>query len=137
MSHQQSLHQIMYISSATAPMDAGQCAAIARAAAERNRAEGVTGLLLFNSKRFLQVLEGPREAVARVYERIARDGRHCALVKLREASVVEREFGDWAMAYDDPAQPSRALEDKVAALLGAAGPSTRAHFIGSAQLHRS
>jgi hypothetical protein len=132
-----SLHQIMYISSATGTVSATQCADIARAAAARNREEDVTGLLLFNSRRFLQVLEGPRDAVERAYGRIARDGRHGALVKLREISVDTREFGDWGMAYDDPARPSETLRDKVAALLDQAGPSTRAHFLGSAEMHRS
>ncbi|WP_022682837.1 BLUF domain-containing protein [Sphingobium bisphenolivorans] len=130
------LHQIMYISSAHSPVTATQCAAIARAAAERNSAEDVTGLLLFNSRRFLQVLEGPREAVQRIYERISNDGRHCAIVKLREGEVEAREFGHWAMAFDDPFRPSQSLKEKVAALLERAGASTRAHFIGTAEMHR-
>jgi len=130
------LHQIMYISSVTGAVSPTQCADIARASAVRNQAEGVTGLLLFNSRRFLQVLEGPKEAVERIYGRIAKDGRHGAIVKLREASIDTREFGQWGMAYDDPARPSDILKDKVSALLDRAGPSTRAHFIGSAEMHR-
>jgi hypothetical protein len=126
----------MYISSVTGAVSPMQCADIARASAVRNQAEGVTGLLLFNSRRFLQVLEGPKDAVERVYDRIAKDGRHGALVKLREASIDTREFGQWGMAYDDPARPSDTLKDKVSALLDRAGPSTRAHFIGSAEMHR-
>ncbi|WP_370310290.1 BLUF domain-containing protein [Sphingobium abikonense] len=131
-----SLHQIMYISSATGPVSAMQCAAIARDAEDRNRVDGVTGLLLFNSKRFLQVLEGPRDAVERIYQRVARDARHNAIVKLRDMPIEAREFGEWGMAYDDPFQPASALKDKVAKLLDHAGPSTRAHFIGSAEMHR-
>lgn len=130
------LHQIMYISSATGAMTAQQCAGIAAASAVRNRAEDVTGLLLFNSRRFLQVLEGPKDAVERVYARIAKDGRHGALVKLRETAIETREFGAWGMAYDDADRPSDSLKDKVAALLEQAGPSTRAHFVGSAEMHR-
>jgi hypothetical protein len=131
-----SLYQIMYISSVTFPVSAAQCRVIASAAADRNQSSGVTGLLLFNSKRFLQVLEGPRDAVERIYERISRDPRHCAIVKLREMQIETREFGEWGMAYDDPTCPSDSLKDKVVALLDHAGPSTRAHFIGSAEMHR-
>ncbi|ANI78930.1 MULTISPECIES: BLUF domain-containing protein [Sphingobium] len=131
-----SLYQIMYISSAQGSVTADQCAAIARAAAVRNRLADVTGLLLFNSKRFIQVLEGPRAAVESVYERIRQDDRHRGVVKLREAAIDSREFGDWGMAYDDPAQPSANLKDKVAVLLDRAGASTRAHFMGSAEMHR-
>lgn len=131
------LYQIMYISSVTVSMTADECADIAKASATRNAAADVTGLLLFNSRRFLQVLEGPRDAVQRTFDRISRDGRHSAIVKLRDAVIETREFGEWGMAYDDPASPSESLKDKVAALLTLAGPSTRAHFIGSAEMHRA
>ncbi|MET0372578.1 MAG: BLUF domain-containing protein [Sphingobium sp.] len=130
------LYQIMYISSATGVLSSTDCRAIAQAAALSNGRDDVTGLLLFNSKRFLQVLEGPRDAVERIFARIAVDTRHRAVVKLREREIAEREFGHWAMAFDDPARPSRSLADTVAALLASAEPSTRAHFVGSAQLHR-
>lgn len=132
-----SLHQIMYISTACGAVSASDCAAIAKAAAINNAREDVTGLLLFNSRRFLQVLEGPTEAVRRIYDRIALDPRHRAVVKLREGTIADREFGQWAMAYDDPTRPSQTLSDSVDALLTAAGPSTRAHFMGSAELHRA
>lgn len=131
-----SLYQIMYISSAQGAVTTDQCAGIARAAAVRNRRVDVTGLLLFNSRRFIQVLEGPRTAVEGVYDRICRDDRHRGVVKLRESIIDAREFGDWAMAYDDPEQPSPSLKEKVTVLLDRAGASTRAHFIGSAEMHR-
>ncbi|WP_236613013.1 BLUF domain-containing protein [Sphingobium quisquiliarum] len=131
-----SLYQIMYISSAASPVPPAQCAQIAQDAAVRNSRDDVTGLLLFNGRRFLQVLEGPRQNVERIYERIGRDGRHRALVMLRRQDIAAREFGDWGMAYDDPAHPSESLRHKVDALLDKAGPSTRAHFIGSAEMHR-
>jgi hypothetical protein len=130
------LYQIMYISSVVGTVTPQQCAAIAQLSALNNRRDDVTGLLLFNSRRFLQVLEGPRTAVDRIFDRIHADPRHRAVVKLREGPIDVREFGEWAMAFDDPAHPSDSLKGKVAALLAHAGPSTRAHFIGSADLHR-
>ena len=87
----------------------------AREAAVRNRRDDVTGLLLFNSRRFLQVLEGPKDAVERIFARIYDDSRHRGVVKLREGAIVAREFGQWAMAYDDPCRPSGNLKDMVAA----------------------
>ncbi|WP_231382087.1 BLUF domain-containing protein [Sphingobium indicum] len=131
-----SLHQIMYISTVTGTVTPQECAAIAHASAIRNRRDDVTGLLLFNSRRFLQVLEGPKDAVENIFARIHGDSRHRGVVKLREGMIDTREFGRWAMAYDDPLRPSDSLKDVVAALLASAGPSTRAHFLGSAELHR-
>lgn len=83
------------------------------------------------------MIEGPRAAVESVYERICQDGRHRGVVKLRESAIGAREFGDWGMAYDDPERPSASLRDKVADLLGRAGASTRAHFMGTAEMHRN
>lgn len=131
-----SLYQIMYISTVVGAVTPQECAAIAALSATNNRRDDVTGLLLFNSRRFLQVLEGPKEAVDRIFARIHGDPRHRAVVTLREGPVAAREFGEWSMAYDDAAHPSLDLKDKVAALLVQAGPSTRAHFIGSADMHR-
>jgi len=130
------LHQIMYISTVVGTITPQECAEVAQLSAVNNQRDDVTGLLLFNSRRFLQVLEGPKDAVERIFARIYDDPRHRAVVKLREGAIDTREFGQWAMAYDDSARPSHSLKDKVAALLERAGPSTRAHFIGSADLHR-
>lgn len=131
-----SFYQIMYISTMVGTVTPHDCATIARRSATSNRRDDVTGLLLFNSRRFLQVLEGPRDAVDRIFARIYSDPRHRAVVKLREGQIDAREFGAWAMAFDDPARPSASLKDMVAALLDSAGPSTRAHFLGSADMHR-
>lgn len=131
-----SFYQIMYISTMVGTVTPQDCAVIAQRSAISNRRDDVTGLLLFNSRRFLQVLEGPKDAVDRIFARIHGDPRHRAVVKLREGQVDAREFGEWAMAFDDPAAPSANLRDKVAALLDSAGPSTRAHFMGSAEMHR-
>ena len=131
-----SFYQIMYISTMVGTVTPQDCAAIAQRSATSNRRDDVTGLLLFNSRRFLQVLEGPKDAVDRIFARIHDDPRHRAVVKLREGQIDAREFGEWAMAFDDPAAPSANLRDKVAALLDSAGPSTRAHFMGSAEMHR-
>ena len=49
----------------------------------------------------MQVLEGSRDTVAEVYERIRRDPRHHQLDLLFEGPIDEREFDDWSMAFVD------------------------------------
>ncbi|MBA3273301.1 MAG: BLUF domain-containing protein [Chthoniobacterales bacterium] len=41
-----------------------------------NDASGITGMLLYKDRRFLQVLEGSEAAVRATYARIKRDPRH-------------------------------------------------------------
>jgi len=132
-----SFHQIMYISSTRAPMSVADCRAIVAAARTNNRRSDITGLLLFNSRRFLQVLEGPREAVEETFARIREDERHHGVVTLRTRDLSQREFGDWAMAFDDPDEASGAtLQEKVSELLSLADASTRAQFEVTALMHR-
>ncbi|MBP1807054.1 BLUF domain-containing protein [Rubellimicrobium aerolatum] len=64
-----------------------------------NAAQGVTGALLFNRGCFAQVLEGPRAAVERTFERIQRDLRHGDMALLSFGPVAERGFPAWSMGF--------------------------------------
>ena len=65
-----------------------------------NREVGVTGNLICHSDLFLQMLEGPSEAVHRLYEKILTDDRHADIVKLRDEKSEQRLFPSWAMRND-------------------------------------
>ncbi|TCP35938.1 BLUF domain-containing protein [Sphingomonas sp. BK235] len=132
------LHQIVYLSQAVAPLDAADTAALAQAAAERNRLLGVTGLLLHDGARFIQALEGDPAAVRALMARIARDPRHYAIAYIADAPVTTRQFGDWAMDYHtlDDSDDDFVAEVKRA-LAGVDDAALLAAFIGFAVLGRS
>lgn len=65
--------------------------------ARRNAEDGVTGFLLANGERFVQVLEGPDVRITGCYERILKDPRHLD-VRIRSLDGVEqRRFPRWSM----------------------------------------
>ena len=64
-----------------------------------NKKVGVTGLLCFNRKYFLQCLEGGRTEFNKIYHAILNDRRHHNIVLLSYDEIVEREFAHWSMAY--------------------------------------
>src|SRR5271169_5023661 len=68
----------------------------------RNRVYGITGVLLFVEGAFLQILEGEKEDVLGLMERIERDPRHHDLKVFYEEEVGERAFPSWSMAYLTP-----------------------------------
>ncbi len=72
-----------------------------RQARAYNQAHRLTGLLLYaaDTKEFVQVLEGPRDEVARIYEKIAQDERHKHAFVLHEAVANGRMFPDWRMGF--------------------------------------
>jgi hypothetical protein len=68
-----------------------------QSARRKNAAHQITGLLLYDGRRFLQTLEGPAFAVSDTFFRIKADRRHRAIVQL-SSDIDERAFSSWAMA---------------------------------------
>jgi hypothetical protein len=130
------IFQLTYISTARDGVGVAECEAILSEARGRNAGHDVTGLLLFNSRRFVQVLEGSEENVREIYALIQSDPRHHGLVIVGEEYVTDRQFGQWAMAFDDGTGDDGRLPEQVDRLLDRAGPSTRALFQTSAKLYR-
>jgi hypothetical protein len=128
--------QLCYISTARPNVGWDTVEEILWTSRRNNGAVHVTGLLLFNGKRFLQLLEGPKAAVATVYGRILRDDRHYAVVKLSEREIDEREFGGWDMAFERFAADNGriAMTEKVKELTETASPSVRALFTSYAAM---
>jgi len=85
--------QLLYISTARAPIDAAMCDDILAASRRNNLASNITGLLVAGQRRFLQALEGPAAMVRATYDRIAADPRHYGCVILSKRIVEQRGFG--------------------------------------------
>lgn len=92
-----SLHQLVYISKATEIFDQDGLFKILDAAKENNSHQNITGSLLYDGGRFIQILEGEKEAITELYEKISEDERHTnvKLLYLEEASI--RLFPNWSM----------------------------------------
>ncbi len=70
------------------------------AAARRNNGDlDITGMLLFFDDHFIQLLEGQRNDVMKLYEKIKQDARHTDVDLMFEEYQEDRVFGDWRMAY--------------------------------------
>lgn len=91
------LVRLMYASRAVPAVDQEELVAILRKSKTNNAALGVTGVLCFSQGIFLQVLEGGRSAVNRLYNRIAADPRHSEVELLSYAEIGERRFAGWSM----------------------------------------
>lgn len=99
--------------------------AIVASARSANKANNITGALLFTGSGFAQVLEGPREVVERTFDRICADPRHADVTVLSFTPTERRCFPDWPMGFT--AQIGADADDPLAPLLGAAAsPGPRA-----------
>jgi hypothetical protein len=91
------LVRLMYASRAAESASEADLATILQQSKKNNPGVGVTGVLCFSAGIFLQVLEGGRNAVSALYNKIAADPRHKDVVILRYEEIDERSFGSWSM----------------------------------------
>jgi len=87
----------MYASRAADSVDQEALLAILRKSKAENAANGITGVLCFSGGIFLQLLEGGRQQVNTLYNRIAADKRHLDVVLLSYEEIGERRFAGWSM----------------------------------------
>ena len=91
------LKTVTYTSLARLDLTSRELVNIHQTAKRLNALDGITGLLLFNGSRFLQIIEGSESAIDALLERLRRDDRHSA-VEQRDVRFVDcRAFADWSM----------------------------------------
>jgi len=74
---------------------------ILKTANEFNQKKNITGILLYHSGIFLQLLEGKKEDVDYLYEKIEKDKRHRNVIKLFTVTGANKIFDKWSMAFRD------------------------------------
>jgi len=91
------IFRLTYLSSPVKPFTDADFDDIESKSVEANNARDVTGLLIVNGDRILQILEGPENAVRELYTKIEADGRHI-VTKMVSAVVDEvRLLLSWNM----------------------------------------
>lgn len=95
------LHHIVYLSSAWEGFDRSELDELARIANAKNTEHGLTGLLLYSGTHFIQVLEGSRDDLDTVFEKIRRDPRHTNIEVLFDTPIRARSFDNWGMGVLD------------------------------------
>ncbi len=103
------LVRLLYASRATDTMTADSLALIMKQSKTNNAKSGITGVLCLSEGIFLQVLEGGRNVVSALYNRIANDARHRDVVLLHYQEINERCFAGWSMGEVNMARLNPAL----------------------------
>ena len=93
------LVRLLYVSRAADRMPDGSIEAVLQQARRNNPDLGVTGVLCHGGDLFMQVLEGGREPVNALYNRIACDPRHRQVTLLHYEEILERRFAGWTMGH--------------------------------------
>lgn len=91
----------LYVSRAVGPQTTTVTGSILSTAQAYNQTHGISGVLCQGQGLYLQVLEGERSAVNRLYARIVADARHNDVELLHYEEITVRRFAKWSMAFVD------------------------------------
>lgn len=82
-------------------LDAASLKAVLESSQRNNSRDLLTGMLVFDERNFLQLIEGNREAVAKCFARIMEDERHHDMKLITCGDVSRRLFKDQNMRLVD------------------------------------
>ncbi|MGB3626214.1 MAG: BLUF domain-containing protein [Henriciella sp.] len=95
----QQIYRLVYVSTASERLGGAEIDNILNVSQSNNDERYVTGFLAHNGRSFMQALEGKREEVEYIYNRILGDDRHFGVTQIIGEPVVRRAFPDWSMNY--------------------------------------
>lgn len=93
------MYRVMYMSVSTKDFSDEELERLLVNAEKSNRERNVTGLLIIKGRTFLQCLEGKKEDVEFIYNKIQNDYRHKDIIDLIQEDASERYFPNWSMGY--------------------------------------
>jgi len=97
---QEPLLEIVYSSETAEPMSPDAVRTLLDHARRKNAENGVTGLLCYDNRQFLQIIEGETDVILDLFHAIQSDPRHANIRILHEGDIEKRAFDDWKMAYE-------------------------------------
>lgn len=93
-------HCIVYFSSWVEPFREEDLSTVLAQSRRNNNETGVTGVMLYVRGNVIQVLEGEKEALDTLYQRIERDPRHTNVSPVLNRPIPKRLFAAWSMGYE-------------------------------------
>ncbi|TLS69084.1 blue light sensor protein [Mariprofundus erugo] len=91
--------RLVYVSVASEPFDEQKLLQLLAKSRANNTRLGISGQLIYSEGTFMQVLEGPADAVDATFERIKKDTRHQHINLIERSTIDQREFPEWSMGF--------------------------------------
>jgi len=93
------MYTLTYESVATEKLKGEEMEELLMKARANNQRDGITGCLIYYKGGFVQLLEGDREKIEILYEKIKKDPRHKNVTLFADDEISRRTFPNWGMAY--------------------------------------
>ena len=91
--------RLVYVSTCANNVQLMDIQSLLHSAEYRNQQKGISGMLCWSGKFFLQCLEGERAAVTQRFSRISTDSRHHSVELILSAPTSVRWFSRWGMGF--------------------------------------
>lgn len=93
------LVRLLYVSRAVGPQTTYVTSSILDVARKRNPVQGITGVLFQGQGLYMQMIEGERSAVNKLFAQIMKDPRHADVEILSFSEIAKRTMEKWSMAH--------------------------------------
>lgn len=105
------IYRIAYVSTSCDCFKLDDICNIVERSKINNTKENITGILLYCNKYFLQILEGERKSVEKLFDKISIDCKHDSIIKIQEGNIKQRNFPNWSLAFKSYNQELKNLDD--------------------------
>ncbi len=95
------LYTLVYVSIATKKMSEDDLIDILTTARRNNILRGITGMLLYRNGQFMQALEGDKQKIEEIFQKIQKDPRHSKILILSRKEITDRLFFNWSMGFEN------------------------------------
>jgi hypothetical protein len=95
------MHELFYCSFAVRDMSDADILDLLEVARSFNSENEITGILIYwiKTRQFMQILEGEKEAIFNLLEKIKKDKRHTGINLIYDGEIPDRTFGHWSMGF--------------------------------------
>ena len=93
------IYEMLYVSTMASSAPVSVVSTIAMRSRVSNALRCITGMLIFDGIRFCQYLEGGKDDLTALFERISDDSRHAAVTLIHHGPLQERRFKKFSLAF--------------------------------------
>lgn len=93
------MYELLYMSLSPEGLSEPELKDLLECSRIKNHNIGVTGMLVYCGREFMQILEGEKDIVKNLFQTISEDSRHRSVEIFYEGAIENRAFTDWSMAF--------------------------------------
>ena len=104
---------LIYVSRAEEHVDYEEILNILTHAWKYNHNSYISGMLVYDNKHFMQIIQGPIATIDKLYARISNDARHTDIKLIGEELLHDRNCSGWGIGFYDKQEVADVFYDAL------------------------